>query len=151
MPGPGTWSPGDILTADDLNAIGVWTSYTPTVTQGVTVTATVNYASYVKINDLILANIDLTCTTSGTASTLITVSLPVDAVPNTGTIGSGLVFDSSGNDVILVTAARQSATALLLRSEATTNLSTSQALGNNPAFQLANGDVISLTLLYAEL
>jgi hypothetical protein len=50
MPGPGTFSSGDVLTAADFNAIVTWTSYSPVVAQNTAVAATVNYAEYCVIN-----------------------------------------------------------------------------------------------------
>jgi hypothetical protein len=152
MPGPGTFVAGDILTADDLNAIGTWTSYTPVVTQSNTVTSTVNYAQYMQINKLVIVNVDLTCTTSGTASNVITVTLPVNFVaPASGNpaipVGSGFVFDSSATDVILVAAVRDTATTLRFFTETTTSASTN-GLGNNPNLTLANDDVISFSIAY---
>jgi len=60
MPGPGTWSAGDVLTADDLNAIGTWQTYVPVLTQNVTRTATVTSASYCQINIHYTKFVDLT-------------------------------------------------------------------------------------------
>lgn len=153
MPGPGTWSAGDILTAADLNTIGTWTTYTPTVVQSNTVTATVNYASYMKINKFVVANVDLTCTTSGTASNLITVSLPVTAKdPTSGLVfetcfGNGFILDASATDVILLSCFHQSSTTIRFVSEATTTISSS-GFGASPAFTLANNDIISFSIMY---
>jgi len=148
MPGPGTWSAGDILTAADLNAIGTWTSYTPAVVQSTAVAATVNYAKYMQINKSVIVNVDLTCTTSGTGSNTITVSLPVNVsgTSATGSMGSGLVFDSSTTNVILVSVIRASASTVKFIAEDTNN--TTNTLGSSPALTLANNDVISFSLMY---
>lgn len=102
MPSPGSFVPGDVLTADDLNGIGVWVSYTPVLTQGVVRTATVNYAKYVLINKLCYVNVDLTCTTTGSNATA-TISLPFNNVATTTTIpfGTGIFFDSSASTTTL--------------------------------------------------
>ena len=139
MPGPGTWSPGDILTAADLNAIGTWASYTPVLTQGVARTATVNYAKYMVINKMCLVNVDLTCTTTGSLAT-ITVSLPV----NTGSasdryMGSGVFFDSSASNVDLIVCNRASSSTVELYSDASNGV-VNTTLGNN--------DTISFYLAY---
>jgi hypothetical protein len=148
MAGPGSFSPGDILTAADLNGIGVWDSYTPVLTQAGTRTATVNYAEYVVINKLCFANIDLTCTTSGSAANIITVSLPVAANSSTTfrVYGSGSFFDDSANDVVLLTAVYNSTTTVRFLTEATTDRAS--GLGANPSVALANNDVVSLNLVY---
>ena len=131
MPGPGTWSPGDILTADDLNAIGVWTSYTPVLTQGVVRTATVNYAKYCLINKLCYVNVDLTCTTTGSGATA-TISLPFTNVSQSTNLptGVGIFFDSSASTTTITTVNPSSSTVGL----------TSTTLGNN--------DVLSFSLAY---
>lgn len=148
MPGPGTWSSGDILTAADLNAIGVWTSYTPVVTQNGARTVTVNYAEYSQINKLCFVNLDLELTNAGTTANLVTVSLPVNFSSATAvrTSGSGLLYDSSATDVILLTAVYNSASTVRFITETTTD--PVSGLGVNPAFALASGDVISLSLVY---
>lgn len=131
MPGPGTWSPGDILTADDLNAIGAWTSYTPVLTQGVVRTATVNYAKYCLINKLCYVNVDLTCTTTGSGANA-TISLPFANVATSTNlpIGLGIFFDSSASTTTLVTISPSSSAVAL----------TNTTLGNN--------DVLSFSLTY---
>ncbi len=136
MPGPGTWSPGDVLTAADLNAIGVWTSYTPTLTQSVARTATVNYAKYMQINDVVCANIDLTCTTTGSLAN-VTVSLPV-SVASTSPIGSGLFFDSSASTTSILAVNASGTSATFYADGSTALLNTT--LGNN--------DVISFSIVY---
>lgn len=142
MPGPGTWSPGDVLTADDLNAIGVWTSYTPTLTQSVARTATVNYAEYTQINKMCIVNADLTCTTTGSlASILVTVPINIaSTVVSNAVIGSALFFDSSAADVKLLTAVRNSATDIgFFQNTGTLDLINTT---------LGNGDIISFNLMY---
>ena len=132
MPGPGTWSPGDILTADDLNAIGVWTSYTPVLTQGVVRTATVNYAKYCLINKLCYVNVDLTCTTTGSGANA-TISLPLTAVSQSTNVplGVGIFFDSSASTTTITSVGPGTNSTAFL---------TSTTLGNN--------DVLSFSLAY---
>lgn len=142
MPGPGTWSPGDVLTADDLNAIGVWTAYTPTLTQNVARSATVNYAEYTQINKMCIVNVDLTCTTTGSLASIL-VSLPVNmasTVTTNAVVGSGLFFDSSATDVKLVSVVRDSAT----------NVGFFQNTGTFTLLNttVGNGDIISFSLMY---
>jgi hypothetical protein len=147
MPGPGTWSAGDILTAADLNAIGAWTSYTPTVTQNGTRTVTVNHAEYSQINKLCLVNLDVTLTDAGTTANLVTVTVPINLGSSLGRVsGSGLLYDLSATDVVLLTAIYNSASTVRFVTEATTD--PASGLGVNPAFALASGDVLSLSLMY---
>jgi hypothetical protein len=148
MPGPGTWSPGDVLTAADLNDIGTWDTYSPTLAQNGTRTCTVNYASYVVINKFCQVNLDLTCTTSGSAANVITVSLPFTAATNQDqlSLGGGIFYDDSATDVILVTPVIDSTTTVRMMSDATT--SRTGGLGASPSLALANGDVISLSFQF---
>lgn len=150
MPGPGTWSAGDVLTAADLNAIGTWTSYTPTLTQNGTRTATVNYAKYVTINDFTYVVVDLTCTNTGTTSNLITVSVPVTiaTASTVRTLGTGFFYDSSGTDVQLLTVIPSGGSAVRFLTEASTSRASGEGLGVSPAVALGNGDVLSFTLIY---
>lgn len=148
MPGPGTWSAGDILTAADLNAIGVWSTYTPVVTQNGARTVTVNYAEYVQINKFCTVNVDLELTNAGTTANLVTISLPVNFASGSSrrVAGSGLLYDLSGTDVVLLTAIYNSASTVRFYTESTTD--PTSGLGVNPAFALASGDVLSLSFTY---
>lgn len=149
MPGPGTWSAGDVLTAADLNAIGTWATYSPVVAQNTAVSATVNYAEYCLINKMCIVNVSLTCTTTGTAGQAITVTLPVAVTSssNLKTFGSGYVFDSSATDAILTTVVNRSSTdKVYFLTEANTN--SDNGLGSNPSLALGNNDQISFSLMY---
>lgn len=146
MPGPGTWAAGDILTAADLNAIGTWNTYTPTLAQNGTRTATVNEAKYCLINKLCFAIIDLTCTTSGSATNRITVSLPVSvATASTSVMGSGFFYDLSATNIYIVSAVYQTSTTIKMVDDGSGSAS---GFGQSPDITLANGDVISLQLCY---
>ena len=57
-----------------------WTSYTPTLTQGVGVGKTVDYAKYVQIQKTVFLQIMLTCTGGGLGGT-ISVSFPSGLTP----------------------------------------------------------------------
>lgn len=100
------WSANDILTAADLNAaigtgivstgLGAWTSFTPTLTQSVTVTKTVTYARYIKIGRLCAFYLNLAVTGSGTASNVVVIGLPLTAgQTDSMIIGSGFILDTS--------------------------------------------------------
>lgn len=58
---------------------GQWTGYTPTVTQGVTVSKSVTYARYMKVGRKVTVQVYLAITSSGTAGSAINVSLPFNA------------------------------------------------------------------------
>lgn len=138
MPGPGTWSPGDVLTAADLNAIGTWTSYTPTLTQSVTRTATVNYAKYSVINKWCTVNVDLTCTTTGSLAT-VEVSLPFTSFSPRAT-GSGFFFDSSATTTSILQ--------IVLNSAGTRAQFYADGAGALLNTTLGNNDVISFSMAF---
>lgn len=110
---PRTWVTGELVTAaymnqevrDNLNAqfplaAVAWSSYTPTLTQSVTVTATVTYAKYMQIGKIINVNVLLTVTGAGTLGADIFVTLPVTAAAsfsNLTAVGAGRVFDTSAS------------------------------------------------------
>jgi hypothetical protein len=146
MPGPGTWSAGDILTAADLNAIGTFASYTPVLAQSGTRSATVNHAKFCQINKMCIANVSLTCTTTGSADNAITVTLPVSAA-NSGDVafGSGFFYDDSLTDVRLVSVRRDTGTTVIFYVEESAN---SFGLGSSPSLALGNNDVISFSIAY---
>jgi hypothetical protein len=148
MPGPGTWSAGDILTAADLNAIGAWTAYTPVLAQNGTRTATVDYAEYCQINKMCIANVRLTCTTSGSAGSNITVTLPVSAsaTATRPIVGSGYFYDDSLTDIRLVSVWRANSTTVAFSVEEGTSDST--GLGWVPSLALANNDIINFSIVY---
>ena len=142
MPGPGTWSAGDVLTAADLNAIGVWDTYTPVLKQSGTRSATVNYARYCVINKLCILNVDLTCTTAGSAGNKITVTMPFGA----GSIvsGSGVFYDASLTDVRLLAVAEQTGEFEFFVEESTGF----GGFGSDPSLALAANDIISFSVMY---
>jgi len=151
MPGPGTWSAGDVLTAADLNDIGVWQSYSPTLTQNGARSATITNAQYSQINKLCFVNFDLTCTTSGSAGSPITVSLPISAAAASSgseirTIGSGFFYDASATDVILLNVGLVNSTNVGFNTELSTNPSV--FFGNQPSLALANDDIVSASIVY---
>lgn len=80
--------------AKDALALGPWTSYTPTLTQGVSVSLSANTSTYVQIGKIVVAFINITASSAGTASNEIQVSLPVTAANSTGSIGSFRYFDA---------------------------------------------------------
>jgi hypothetical protein len=78
---------------------GVWTDYTPTLAQGVTVTKTVNYARYVRFGRTIHAQGLVSVTSTGTAASAISMGFPVTpataGILTNRTIGSAWIADNS--------------------------------------------------------
>lgn len=134
-----------MLLASKLNEIGaVWENYTPTLTQGVTVSKTITVARYCQLQKTIIVQIALGCTSSGTSGGQVRVGLPI-AGTNDRPIGSFLFFGGPshfGNKV-----------GMALTNTATTaggfvQDGLSNWFGVNPAFQLLNGDYLYLQLSY---
>ena len=134
---------GQILTAATLNTIGAaWVDYTPTLTQGVTVTKTINHARYCQIQKTVIVQIFLTVTGAGTASQIVAVGLPFFAKNNNAFVGSGFVYDAS-TDVIYN---------ILPTADAGPTFTMFYQTGNNfgasPAVTLANTDQLRFQLAY---
>ena len=103
----GDFSSGDVLTAADLNSIGAWDDWTPSFTNFTLGNGAVNFARYVRVNDLVCANVDVELGSTSSVSGVIRISLPVEAAQPNGdnlvTVGVGRAFDSSTGSVYWLT------------------------------------------------
>jgi len=123
-----------------------WTTYTPTVTQGVNVTKTVNLAKYKQDGKVVTVCISMGLTSAGTAGSNVEVSIPVTAVyGSTHPVGSGVYYRSSGNVNYAGTIYLVSTTTVALRSDAS---SFQSFFGNQPNLATANIDGFDLTFTY---
>lgn len=77
--------------------MGAWTSYTPTLTQNVTVTKTVNYAKFTRMGRTIHVTCFLTVTGAGTAANQVLITLPVASTGTIIRVGIGQIYDVSAN------------------------------------------------------
>jgi hypothetical protein len=150
MANPFPFVAGSVLEAAQLNGIGeAWTSYTPTVTQGVAVTATVNEARYARVNKIVIVKAHLSLTSAGTASSVIVCSLPtgLNAVNTTGvfrpTAGLGLFYDTSTTTQYLL-GCQASAGGMQFVSDVVGG----NNFGATPAVTIANGDFLAFTITY---
>lgn len=116
-----------------------WTDWTPSVTQSGSVTVTVTRAKYLQLGKFFIAFADLAVTGSGTTNNAITVSSPVTAAANPGTMGSFRYFDS-GTGNYAGTVQGSSTTAVQFYVGGTQ----SGAMGISPNFAMASGDVFRL-------
>lgn len=85
----------DAIYDDVLAKLGVWTSYTPSLQQGGNVSKTVTYARYIKLGRLVVAEVYLQITGSGSSSTAIEVGLPATAAQSIVSTGTFRVYDAS--------------------------------------------------------
>jgi hypothetical protein len=138
---------GQVLTAATLNTIGAASvSYTPTLTQGVTVSKTIISAKYWQFQKLIIGTVNLACTSSGTNGVAVQIGLPITANAATQLIiGSYLAVGGVshyGNKV---------GSALTYTSTTIGGFvdgGTSNWFGVNPAYQLLNGDALHVSFMY---
>ena len=101
---------GSVLTAsfwntqvrDNFNIVAglgaAWTSYTPTLSQGVTtnIAKTVNVSTYVRIGTLVIWSWNISITGAGTAGSAFAMTLPVNPTSTSSrVIGSGAIYDTS--------------------------------------------------------
>lgn len=124
--------------------VGRWVAWTPTVTQGVSVTATVSYARCILSNNTVTLTTLLTATSAGTAGTAIVVSGLPYSIANTSAfsaIGSGVIVDA-GVAVYAGIAVAAGANDIRVIYPG------SNYIGVIPNFALANTDVISIAATY---
>jgi hypothetical protein len=140
---------GQVLTAATMNTIGAaWVSYTPVIKGGATtVTATITYAKYAQINKNIIVEVLATVTSAGAANGIVTISLPTGfncvSTSDFRSVGTFVIKDS-GVAYYIGAAIAASATEISgLGYGANNNMG-----ANSPAFTLANGDGVSMFVVY---
>jgi len=137
---------GQVLTAATMNTIGAaWETYTPTLTQGVAIAKTINYAKYCQIQKTIFVQILLTTTAGGIGGNIV-VSFPSGLTPvtlgETRAVGSFLIRDT-GTAFYSGTCVANTGGFLGLAYGSTSNM------GNNtPAFTIIANDQISISASY---
>jgi len=133
---------GQVLTAATLNTIGAaWVDYTPTLTQGVTVTKTVTQARYCQFQKTIIGQVLLNATSGGTGGTLVVIGLPFAVRTGNPLVGSGYIYDASTNVMYNLTFAGSGA-------GVSGYYQTGNQWGNSPNIALANGDQIAIQFSY---
>jgi hypothetical protein len=121
---------------------GAWTSYTPTLTQNITVSKTVTRAVYCKIGRLVHVQIQLTVTSPGSSSNSILIGLPVNAA-TTGIMCGTMTISSSGTSVYTHGPALVQSVSVFGMLSTVGNI-----YGVNPTTALASGNVIQANLMY---
>lgn len=92
----GDFTAGDVLTAADMNAIGSWTSYTPTFSQITIGNSTLDFR-YTEINKVVIVNGFFTLGSTGSLNPTVAsnMSLPKQARnPLNARMGFGQINDS---------------------------------------------------------
>jgi len=128
--------------------LGAWTSYTPVIKGGATtVSATIVYAKYIQIGKTVILQVQANVTSAGAASGRVTVSLP-------STLPTTVSGDMSINGSFSI---KDSGTAYYSGSALAFSTTTIAGLGYNsvdamgvsaPAMTLANGDTVSISIMY---
>lgn len=119
-----------------------WTSYTPTLTQGVAVTKTVTYAKYQRVGRTIIVSMRLVITSAGTAGSVLLAGLPIAAADASGVVGSFRYFDA-GNTNFAGTACGSTTTTVQFIVS-----SNGGSFGALPAITAANTDVLQVSVTY---
>jgi hypothetical protein len=137
-------SAGNVLPASTLNTIGaVWETYTPTLTQGVTVSKTTVVARYCQFQKTVIVNIMLNPTSTGTVGSALSVGLPIAARANNNQIvGTGYIYDNSPQFTYNVSAYLASTTTFNALYQG------GSPWGSNPSLAIANGDQIQFMITY---
>ena len=130
------------LPVSDIGA--AWTSYTPTVTQGVAITKTITYAKYSQIQKLVVVNVSMPLTSAGTASNGVSVTLPVTAANSQRLGGSFQFYDVSANTSHVGVPFLLTTTSVGF----ITSASADSYFGGFPAITIANGDYLFATIIY---
>lgn len=142
-----------VKTFTDLeDGYAVWTSFTPTASQGASLTMSGLIAEYIIIGKTVHVHIEFSVTSAGTAGNAIVIaSIPAAIAPlrsggGYGTdAGGGIIMDASPQTGYAVRALFNNTTTMQFWSNLGTNF-----LGVNPALTLASGDLIHINLTYSK-
>jgi len=143
-----------MLVADSSTATGLayksaatlypLTTYTPVVTQNGTITATIAYAKYQQVGKLVTLQVRANLTSAGTAGHRLSLTLPIAATSaNSNQCYGSFSFLDSGVGFYTgsVTLINTTTVHFVVNN-------TNDFLGVNPSIAVANGDVISFTMIY---
>jgi hypothetical protein len=120
-------------------------TWTPAVTQGVSVTATIGWAVHQRVGRLVTAQAYIICTSSGTLSSRIVVSLPVTAsssYANNTALGAGYITKTGAATNYNCTVALESTTSVNF-------VQPTGLAGQVVPTTLVNTDVITFSVQYA--
>lgn len=124
-------------------AAETWTSWTPGLSQSGAVATSSASGDYIQLGTLVIARFALTASAAGTAGNAITVTgLPATADASGYAVGSARLSDV-GTAIYGCVAYLASTTTLTFFGDNDLG-----ALGQNPSFALASGDVITGTVTY---
>ncbi len=141
---------GARVKASDLATIfpqgtDAWPAYVPTLTQGVVVTKTVEYAKYWKAGRWTTIQVSLGITSAGTAGQPVIIGMPTgfDTL-NFRSIGSGELFDASAGLWYVGTAKRQGVGLMSIQASGVASVLGTSAF----TAALAAGDVVDMVVTF---
>lgn len=132
-----------------MNSIGAaWESYTPTLKGGATtITTTINYCKYARINKNVIIQMDLTCTTAGAANGTWTCTYPSGLAPANSSgwrpYGTINFYDNPTAFYVGVVVPYDATTFAAIAYGGTNYMGT-----NSPALTIANTDRFMVQLMY---
>lgn len=140
----GDFSPGDVLTAADLNSIGTWQTWTPTFTN---FTVSSYTAEYCQINDMVFAYFNSSDITAVTGDIELSLPVALQRPPfEIGTVGgTAFAFDVSGLDPYWGRPDTKNSTTLRIWNMVTTSIDRWNA---GSPFTWATGDDLRLAIWY---
>ena len=134
---------GAVLPASTLQSIGAVTvDYTPTLTQGVTLSKTVVRARYFQFQKFVQGQILMNCTSAGTAAQAVAVGLPISARVTSSMAAFGYIYDANTNTIYNLTGYTATGTTLQFYYQ------TGNPFGVSPAVTLATSDQIAINFSY---
>lgn len=125
---------------------GIWTAYTPSITQSVNVTLTVNNSSYMRVGRMIHYRFTLSVTGAGTAANLVTLSMPVNInyVSDHGSLGYFQIHDISATTTYFGAAVPAGAGAIKGMANTNGGVAAPTFFGTTTfTAALASGDIVS--------
>lgn len=127
---------------------GAWSTFTPTVAQGVSVTGTVTHAEYSLIGKTVFVRGRIVLTSTGSSANTIEVSIPIAAgAKNYGatpyTAGTFCLYASTNATFYAGAASMLTSTSFRMVASGQTN-----TVGITPAIGLMNSDILSFDLTY---
>lgn len=133
--------------AEDVDDLFTWASYTPTIDQGAStnIAKTVTFSQWCNMGDFALWQFVLTLTASGSALSIVTLTLPTncDRAGLRTTLGSGVIWDSSATSNDTGSWVAQSASTIAFLYDSTASLNSRWGVQ-----ALASGDIICGQLMY---
>lgn len=135
---------GAVLPAATLQSIGAaWVDYTPTLTQGATITKTISNARYCQIQKTIFVQVYMIATSAGTAGNQLVIGLPITARNSFGTTnGLAQLYDANTNLMYICSAYQNTTTTMSFIYQ------TGNPFGISPAITIANGDQLQFSIVY---